>query len=553
MIDATTRAALDRLLDPWRRSDAPGLILAVGRGGRIEYAAAAGMASLEHGVALRPDHRMAIGSISKHFTAAALLALQDRGLLSLQDQIGRHVPELSEPQRAPTLDQLLRMSGGLRCYLDVSVSGGLSTLPTGTVLATQCRQTAVNFPPGAATVYCNGGYHLASVALMRATGRGFDDLMREHVFEPFGLARTVAPSDVWRVDAGLACPYVPYRGGWRRGLPLEEDFLGDGCVQSTAADLVRWAAALRRGQGAQGPIHLATLTAPQALLNGHVPGYRRGLVDEPWRGTRLVSHGGAVMGATAFLAMLPDHDLDVVVLANRPLDVQDVALQAAAAVLGDRIEPATAEPLAADHADLLDRDFLEPETGLLLRFVAEGEGQAARIVVHRMGAPAGPACPLDSASAQSRPVAQPAGGRLPFTVGQGDRALHLGVVARDGRGVAEIAIGESGAWRTAVRLDARAPTVAEVAAQLTGVYRCDEAGVTLRFVAEGDRLSVLRLDGPECRVAGAAPVAPGLLRAWLDDLPGGALWRYDPDAPSVDQIAWTTARVRRLVFERIDA
>jgi CubicO group peptidase (beta-lactamase class C family) len=553
MIDATTRAALDRLLDPWRRSDAPGLILAVGRGGRIEYAAAAGMASLEHGVALRPDHRMAIGSISKHFTAAAVLALQDRGLLSLQDPIGRHVPELSKPQRAPTLDQLLRMSGGLRCYVDVSMSGGLSTLPAGTVLATQCRQTAVNFPPGAATVYCNGGYHLASVALMRATGRGFDDLMREHVFEPFGLARTVAPSDVWRVDAGLACPYVPYRGGWRRGLPLEEDFLGDGCVQSTAADLVRWAAALRRGQGAQGPIHLATLTAPQALLNGHVPGYRRGLVDEPWRGTRLVSHGGAVMGATAFLAMLPDHDLDVVVLANRPLDVQDVALQAAAAVLGDRIEPATAEPLAADHADLLDRDFLEPETGLLLRFVAEGEGQAARIVVHRMGAPAGPACPLDSASAQSRPVAQPAGGRLPFTVGQGDRALHLGVVARDGRGVAEIAIGESGAWRTAVRIDVQAPTVAEVAAQLAGAYRCDEAGVTLRFAAEGDHLSVRRLDGLEHRVASAAPVAPGLLRTWFEQLPGGPLWRFDPDAPSVVQIAWTTDRVRRLVFERIDA
>jgi D-aminopeptidase len=548
MIDDPTRARLDRLLDPWRRSDAPGLILAVGSGGRIEYAAAAGLASLEHGVALRPDHRMAIGSISKHFTAAAVLAVQDRGLLSLQDSIGRHVPELSEPQRAPTLDQLLRMTGGLRCYLDVSVSGGLSTLPAGAVLPTQCRQTAVNFPPGAATVYCNGGYHLASVALMRATGRGFDELMREHVFEPFGLAHTVAPADVWRVDAGLSCPYIPHRGGWRRGLPLQEEFLGEGCVQSTAADLVRWAAALRRGQG---PIRLGALTAPQALVNGHVPGYRRGLVDEPWRGTRLVSHGGAVMGATAFLAMLPDHDLDVVVLANRPLDVESIAMQAAAAVLGDRIEAAPVDPQVADHADLLDRDFLEPETGLLLRFVAEGEGQATRIVVHRMGAPAGPAYPLDAASAHRRPAAELAGGLLPFTVGQGDRALHLGVVARDGRGVAAIAIGESGAWRTAVRLDAPAPTVAEVAAQLAGAYRCDEAGVTLRFIAEGDRLSVHRLDGPERQVAGAAPVAPGLLRAWLDDLPGGALWRFDPDAPSVDQIAWTTERVRRLVFERI--
>lgn len=550
MIDDPTRARLDRLLDPWRRSDAPGVILAVGRAGRIEYVAAAGLASLEHGVALRPDHRMAIGSISKHFTAAAVLALQDRGLLSLQDPIGRHVPELSEPQRAPTLDQLLRMSGGLRCYLDVSVSGGLSTLPAGTVLATQCRQTAVNFPPGAATAYCNGGYHLTSVALMRAGGRGFGELMREHVFEPFGLTHTVAPSDVWRVDAGLSCPYVPHRSGWRRGLPLQEDFLGEGCVQSTAADLVRWTAALRR---AEGPIRLGALTAPQALLNGYVPGYRRGLVDELWRGTRLVSHGGAVMGATAFLAMLPDHDLDVVVLANRPLDVQNLALQAAAAVLGDRIEAATAEPLAADHADLLDRDFLDPETGLLLRFVAEGEGQAARIVVHRMAAPAGPAHPLDSAAAQRRPAAEPAGGLLPFTVGQGDRALHLGVVSRDGRGVAAIAIGDSGTWRTAVRLDAPPPTIAEIAERLTGVYRSDEAGVTLRFAAEGDWLSVRRLDGPERRVAGAAPVAPGLLRTWLDDLPGGALWRFDPDAPSVDQIAWTTDRVRRLVFERIDA
>jgi D-aminopeptidase len=550
MIDDPTRASLDRLLDPWRRSDAPGVILAVGRAGRIEYVAAAGLASLEHGVALRPDHRMAIGSISKHFTAAAVLALQDRGLLSLQDPIGRHVPELSEPQRAPTLDQLLRMSGGLRCYLDVSVSGGLSTLPAGTVLATQCRQTAVNFPPGAATAYCNGGYHLTSVALMRAGGRGFGELMREHVFEPFGLTHTVAPSDVWRVDAGLSCPYVPHRSGWRRGLPLQEDFLGEGCVQSTAADLVRWAAALRR---AEGPIRLGALTAPQALLNGHVPGYRRGLVDEPWRGTRLVSHGGAVMGATAFLAMLPDHDLDVVVLSNRELAVQDLALQAAAAVLGDRIEATPANPRPADHADLLDRDFLDPETGLLLRFVTEGEGPQARIAVHRMGAPAGPVYAEDSASRQSRPAADPAGELLPFTIGQGSRALHVGVAARDGRGVAAIAIGESGAWRTAVRLDAPAPTVAEVAAQLAGAYRCDEAGVTLRFAAEGDCLSVRRLDGPERRVAGAAPVAPGLLRTWLDDLPGGALWRFDPDAPSVDQIAWTTDRVRRLVFERIDA
>lgn len=548
MIDATTRAVLDRLLDPWRRSDAPGLILAVGRGGRIEYAAAAGLASLEHGVALRPDHRMAIGSISKHFTAAALLALQDRGLLSLQDPIGRHVPELSEPQRAPALDQLLRMSGGLRCYLDVSIAGGLGTLPAGAVLPLQCRQPELNFPPGTATAYCNGGYHLASVVLMRASGQDFGRLMRELVFEPFGLAGTVAPTDVWRIEPGRACPYESHQGGWRRGLPFEEDFLGDGCMESTAADLLRWAAALRRSSG---PIRLDTLTAPQALNNGHLPAYRRGLVDEPWRGVRLVSHGGAVMGAMAYLAMLPDHDLDVVVLANRPLAVRDVALEAVAAVLGDRLAPAPADPLAGHHADLLDRDFLEPHTGILLRLEAHGQGAGAGIAARVMGGPAVKVHALDPQDAGVPGSDGPDVALLPFRLGQGDPVISLGVAARDGRGVSALAFGDSGTWRVAHRIDAPAPAVADVAARLHGVFRCAEAEVTLRFQLEGDALSVRRIDGPERVVGRAAPIAPGLLRGWLDEIPGGLLWRFDPDADRIDRITWNTLRVRRLVFERI--
>ena len=548
MIDADTHAALDRLLEPWRRSDAPGLILAVGRGGHMEYAAAAGMASLEHGLALRPDHRMAIGSISKHFTAAALLAAQDRGLLSLQDPIGRHIPELSAPQREPTLEQLLRMSGGLRCYLDVSVAGGLGTLPAGSVLPLQCRQPELNFPPGTAVAYCNGGYHLASVALMRATGQDFGRLMRELVFDPFGLPDTVAPTDVWRIQPGRACPYEPHQGGWRRGQPFEEDFLGDGCLESTAADLLHWAAALRRSSG---PIRLEALTAPQALHNGHLPAYRRGLVDETWRGVRMVCHGGAVMGAMAYLAMLPDHDLDVVVLANRPLAVRELALEALAALIGERLAPLPAGPLAADHADLLDRDFLEPHSGILLRLEAQGDGAAAGIAARVMGGPAVKVRGLDRTDLAAPARDGPELEMLPFKLGQGDPVLSLGVAARDGRGVSALAFGDHGNWRVAHRIDAPAPAVADVAARLDGVFRCEEAQITLRFQVEGDSLCVRRVDGPERLVGRAAPIAPGMLRGWLDELPGGLLWRFDPDAVRVDRLTWNTLRVRRLIFERI--
>ena len=137
---------------------------------------------------------------------------------------GRVATDLAVPGRGISLSQLL---GGVAQAVSQAFTAGVWTLvevldarlrgghvyvevserdAAGTVLATQCRQTAVNFPPGAATVYCNGGYHLASVALMRATGRGFDELMREHVFDPFGLAHTVAPSLAIASAAALPMP-----------------------------------------------------------------------------------------------------------------------------------------------------------------------------------------------------------------------------------------------------------------------------------------------------------------------------------------------------------
>ena len=132
-----------------------------------------------------------------------------------------------------------------------------------------------------------------------------------------------------------------------------------------------------------------------------------------------------------------------------------------------------------------------------------------------------------------------------------DPVLSLGVASRDGRGVSALALGNSGTWRVARRIEAAAPALADVATRLQGAFRCAEAETTLCFQIEGDALAVRRLDGPERLVGRATPIAPGLLRGWLDEIPGGFLWRFDPDAVRVDRLTWNTLRVRRLVFERV--
>src|SRR5688572_20529090 len=185
-------ASVDAQFSMWN-TQTPGCAVGVSDQGRIVLEKSYGMADLEHGVPNRPDTIFEAGSVSKQFTAAAVLLLAGDGKLSLDDPVRKYVPELPESAADITIRQMLHHTSGLRDWGNVAWIGGW---PRGTrvhthdnVLDILGRQEALNFAPGTRWSYSNSGYNLAAVIVSRVAGESFAAFTRKRLFEPLGMTR----------------------------------------------------------------------------------------------------------------------------------------------------------------------------------------------------------------------------------------------------------------------------------------------------------------------------------------------------------------------------
>jgi len=534
-------ARLEQLFASFRRSDAPGCVVWVAHRGELVYRDAFGMANIEHGVANTLATRMWVASITKHFTCAAALRLAAAGNLSLEDPIGRWVPELTAEQRHPTLRQLMSHTGGLRCYIDHAVFDGFALMPPGRPAALQCRLTELNFPPGYGMAYSNAGYLLLTWAIERAAGAPLEDVLRDGIFAEAGLESTALMRWAKPVQAGVATTYQrasePSGRGWQHSVDLAEELFGDAGIVSTVDDLLRWAAYLRT---ATGPVSLDTLAAPINLANGVQSRYGLGLITKPWRGLRMVHHAGTLPGVTAQFLTIREEELDVVVLFNRPGPAVDLSQKIAAALLEGRLAQPPPPPLAASYATLLGQYF-SPDTGSLFG-LSDLEGKLA---LSQFG---GSPVPLE---------ARPAGpDHWPFgaDVGSGDmlfRPTHgaCGPCPQATNG--DIEYFDRSGWHLARRITGAPMSAAEVVQAAPESYRSDCAAATLRFVARDSALGVVIAGEFGVGHYPAASVGPDLVRFWSPGLAPGALIRLEREAGIVARVIISTPRTRATVFQRL--
>ena len=191
----TPAAKLDALFAEYNKGDQPGLVVGVRYKGEVIYRRGLGLASIEHAAANTPATRMRIGSTSKHFTCLAGLLLAEEGKLDLDAPLTDVIPELPALHGVPTLRQCMSHTTGYRCYLDLAMlSSGLAVQPVGEALPAQVRQSDVNFDPADGQLYNNGGYHLLSIAIERASGMTFEAFMKARIYEPLGMVDTPAQS-----------------------------------------------------------------------------------------------------------------------------------------------------------------------------------------------------------------------------------------------------------------------------------------------------------------------------------------------------------------------
>lgn len=316
---ASTAKEIDRLFARWNTTDLPGCTLGVSRDGEQIVSRAYGMADLEHSLANRPDTIIEAGSVSKQFTAAAVLLLAQEGKLSLDDSVRKFIPELPDYGKPITVRELLTHTSGLRDWSFVEdVAGWPRTTRVYThdhVVDIVSRQKALNYPPGTDFSYTNTGYNLAAILVSRVTGKSFADYTREALFEPLGMTRTSWRDDYTRIVRDRAIAYTVSESGVNMNMPFE-NIHGNGGLLTTVGDLLKWHENMVHGR-VGGRAFVDTQLTKGRLANGEEIVYSLGaMYITKWRGIPEVSHSGGTAGYRSWLARYPTERLSVAVLCN---------------------------------------------------------------------------------------------------------------------------------------------------------------------------------------------------------------------------------------------
>ncbi|MGW0479389.1 serine hydrolase domain-containing protein [Nonomuraea sp. NPDC003214] len=342
----------------------PGLAVAVYSGGEAVATAAAGTACVEFGVPIDADTRFDIASASKQFTAACVLLLARDGALGLDDDVRRHVPELSL-EVPVTLRQCLQHTGGLPEWYTVMALTGhpLAEMTEERLLEVIARFRGTTFEPGTDFTYSNTGYVLASVVVRRVSGRSLAEFARERLFGPLGMDDSIFRDDATLPVERMAYGYANVDGPTRRA-DTQESAVGDGGMVTSVRDLAPWFGFLTDGRVLGADLRDALLERA-VLADGTTLPYAFGVYHYEVAGRPAFGHAGGMHGYLSDLLVLPDEGVGVAVLSNqRAIDPLALTERLAKLLLGEPLadpgrEPGTLPPPAHEH-------WHDPVTGLTL-------------------------------------------------------------------------------------------------------------------------------------------------------------------------------------------
>ena len=356
----TPTAAIDTLLKASFPADRPGAAVIVVKDGRTVFRKAYGMADLELGVPLQPDMVFRLGSITKQFTAAAILMLAEEGKLSLQDPIEKYLPGYPTQGHVITIEHLLTHTSGIQSYTDMPgwMTSRIQGPMTVTELVDGFKKEPMQFAPGERWAYNNSGYVLLGAIVEKASGKTYEAFVRERIFQPLGMTASYYDSTE---------PIIPKRapGYTREGdqprnaryLSMTQPYAA-GSLASTVDDLARWDASLYT-ETLLKKASLERAWTPYVLKDGKPTGYGYGWGVSKLRGRRAIAHGGGIFGFSTYAVRLPDERVYVAVLCNSDSPSADpgyVAKKIAALAVGD--------PFPEPAAITLDPKILERYAGV---------------------------------------------------------------------------------------------------------------------------------------------------------------------------------------------
>jgi CubicO group peptidase (beta-lactamase class C family) len=418
----------DALLAGLIETNDPGLAVLVAQDGKILFEKGCGLADQEHHVPVIPQTTFLICSVTKQFTASAILKLQEEGKLSVKDKLSKYIPDFPRGDEV-TLRQLLTHTSGIHNYNEDPGFFDRATNDTTGAFIEAMKKEPYDFDPGAKWSYVNSGYLVLGYIVAKVSGQTYGDFLRENFFQPLGMTNT----GVYRAQLALPHEALGYSLGTNGFEPALNShplwFGGAGALYSTVEDLYRWNEGIFNGR-VLGAASLNAAFTPVKEYEEQVnsdSGYGFGWEVRHARGLRVIWHEGGLPGFRSMLLRVPDEKLTVAILANagpdRPnADPKLLARQLVEIFLADKLAPlpivnTNISPKSYDaltgpyeltgaimtisrrgpHLFVQVGDELEAElfpesdikffskTGTQITFVKDGSGKAVKLIFHTYG------------------------------------------------------------------------------------------------------------------------------------------------------------------------
>ena len=306
--------SIDTLMHDYS-GDVPGAAVLVLRDGQPLVRRGYGLADVEAGTPVTPQTNFRLASISKQFTAAAILLLAEDGRLSLDDPVRKWLPSLPASADPITLRHMITHGSGLVDYEDLMAPDATEQVHDIDVLRMLEREDRLYFAPGTSYRYSNGAYALLALIVGEASGQDFATFLRARIFEPLGMDDTVAYEQGVSTVSSRAYGHSLVDGAWTRtDQSSTSAVLGDGGIYSSIDDLAKWDAALYDDRLLSDAMRADTFSVQNPIHDEvDVDGYGYG-----WRiHGEKIWHSGETMGFRNVIVRWPQRRLTVVVLTNR--------------------------------------------------------------------------------------------------------------------------------------------------------------------------------------------------------------------------------------------
>lgn len=309
-------ADFDKILVDQFRPGETGCAVLVAKEGQVIYRKSFGMADLELNVPMRPEMVFRIGSVTKQFTAIAILQLMEQGKLSLQDEITKYIPDYPMQGHSITIEHLLTHTSGIKSYTNVPAYEEMmrTDMTPGEVIE-KIKTLPMEFAPGTRWNYNNSGYFLLGYIIEKVSGMKYAEYLQENLFSPHGMTSTLYGDDT-RIVMNRASGYQPGESG-----PVNADYLSmtlpyaAGSIMSTVDDLYKWNRALL-GYKLVKKETLEKAWSSYRLADGKDTRYGYGWFMSDIHGSPTIEHGGGINGYLTASIYLPREDVFVALFSN---------------------------------------------------------------------------------------------------------------------------------------------------------------------------------------------------------------------------------------------